>query len=102
MRIATQASIDLIAVRQSESTPRLRIIRLHCLDDPDLSTEQFNSRVFGGVQLFHFSINTAISCAPSGRFVRPLGGRGISLAKRRVDDHAPIGGAGAPPSQRPD
>lgn len=53
MRIATQASIDLIAVRQSESTPRLRIIRLHCLDDPDLSTEQFNSRVFGGVQLEH-------------------------------------------------
>jgi hypothetical protein len=51
--------------------------------------------------LFHFSIHTAISCAPSGRFARPLGVRGTSLAKRRVDDHAPIGGAGAPPSQRP-
>jgi hypothetical protein len=51
---------------------------------------------------FHFSIHTAISYAPSGRFVRPLGGRGTSLAKRRLDDHAPIGGAGAPPSQRPD
>jgi hypothetical protein len=40
-------------------------------------------------------------CA-SGRFVRPLGGRGTSLAKRRLNDHARIGGAGAPPSQRPD
>jgi hypothetical protein len=26
--------------------------------------------------------------------------QGTSLAKRRVNDHAPIGGAGAPPSQR--
>jgi hypothetical protein len=51
--------------------------------------------------LFHFSIHTAISCAPSGRLVRPLGGRGTSLAKRRLDDPACIGGAGAPPSQRP-
>jgi hypothetical protein len=31
-----------------------------------------------------------------------LGGRGTRLAKRRVDDPARIGGAGAPPSQRPD
>jgi hypothetical protein len=50
---------------------------------------------------FHFSIYTAISCAPLGRLVRPLGGQGTGLAKRRIDDHAPIGGAGAPPSQRP-
>jgi hypothetical protein len=31
-----------------------------------------------------------------------LGGRGTSLAKRSLDDHAHSGGAGAPPSQRPD
>jgi hypothetical protein len=45
--------------------------------------------------LFHFSIHTAISCAP-------LGGRGTRLAKRCLDDPARIGGAGAPPSRRPD
>jgi hypothetical protein len=51
---------------------------------------------------FHFSIHTAISRAPSGWLVRPLGGRGARFAKRRLDDHAPIGGAGAPPSRQVD
>jgi hypothetical protein len=46
---------------------------------------------------------------PCSHFLRAVrsvcqaaGGRGTSLAKRRVDDPAPIGGAGAPPSRLPD
>jgi hypothetical protein len=43
--------------------------------------------------LFHF-------CASPSRFV--LGGRGTSLAKRRVDDHAPMAGLVPRPPSGPD